>query len=90
MKERDALLIDRLILTLEKMNLKGYIDHITNRRRMIINTLLFGVLRGVGFSFGFTVLGAAMIALLKFLLEKNLPQFGGFIAEVVHAIQERM
>lgn len=90
MKEQEQLLIDRLILVLEKMNLKGYINHITNRRRLIIDTLLFGVLRGVGFSFGFTVLGAAMIALLKFLLEHNLPQFGGFIAEVIHAIQERM
>lgn len=90
MKERDHLLIDRLILTLEEMNLKGYIDHITNRRRMIANTLLFSVLRGVGFSFGFTVLGAVMIALLKFILLQNLPRVGGFIAEVVHAIQERM
>lgn len=90
MKEQDRILIDRLILVLEKMNLKGYIDHITNRKRMIVNTLLLSVLRGVGFSFGFTVLGAMMIALLKFLLEKNLPQVGGFIAEVVHAIQERM
>jgi len=90
MKERDRLLIDRLILTLEKINLKGYIDHITNRRRMIFNTLLFGVLRGVGFSFGFTVLGAAMVALIRYMLENNLPQVSGFIAEVIRAIQERM
>lgn len=90
MKEHDRILIDRLILTLEKMNLKGYIEHITNRRRMLVNTLLFGILRGVGFSFGFTVLGAGMIALLKYLLEHNMPQVGGFIAEVIHAIQERM
>ena len=90
MKEDERLLIDRLILVLEKMNLKGYIDHITNRRRMILNSLLYGMLRGLGFSFGFTVLGAAMIALLKFLLENNLPQVGSFVAEVIHAIEARM
>jgi len=90
MKERDRILIDRLILTLEKMNLKAYIDHITNRRRMIVSTLLYGMLRGLGFSFGFTVLGAVMIALLKFLLENNLTQVGSFVAEVIHAIQERI
>ena len=90
MKERDRILIDRLILTLEKMNLKAYIDHITNRRRMIFSTLLYGMLRGLGFSFGFTVLGAVMIALLKFLLENNLTQVGSFVAEVIHAIQERI
>ena len=90
MKEHDRILIDRLILTLEKMNLKAYIDHITNRRRMIINSLFYGMLRGVGFSFGFTVLGAALVVLLKYLVDNNLPQVGGFIAEVIHAIEERM
>ena len=90
MKECDRVLIDRLILTLEKMNLKAYLDLITNRRRMIVNSLLYGVLRGLGFSIGFTVLGAAMVVLLKYMLDNNLPQFSGFIAEVIHAIEERM
>lgn len=90
MKECDRVLIDRLILALEKMNLKAYLDLVTNRRRMIVNSLLYGVLRGLGFSIGFTVLGAAMVVLLKFLLDNNLPQFSGFIAEVIHAIEERM
>lgn len=90
MKERERLLIDQLILTLEKMNLKGYIDLVTNRRRLIFTSLLSGMLRGVGFSFGFTVLGAILIALIQYLLKNNLPRVGGFIAEVIHAIQERM
>ena len=90
MKECDRVLIDRLILALEKMNLKAYLDLVTNRRRMIVNSLLYGVLRGLGFSIGFTVLGAAMVVLLKYMLDNNLPQFSGFIAEVIHAIEERM
>jgi len=90
MKEYDRLLIDRLILTLEKMNLRAYLELVTNRRRMIVNSLFYGMLRGFGFSFGFTVLGAALVVLLKYLLENNLPQFSGFIAEVIHAIEERM
>lgn len=90
MKECDRMLIDRLILTLEKMNLKAYLDLVGNRRRMIINSLLYGILRGLGFSIGFTILGAGLVVLLKYLLENNLPQFSGFIAEVIHAIEERM
>lgn len=90
MKEHDRLLIDRLVLALEKMNLKAYIDLVTNRRRMIVNSLAYGILRGLGFSIGFTVLGAGLVVLLKYLLENNLPQFSGFIAEVIHAIEERM
>jgi hypothetical protein len=90
MKEYDRLLIDRLILALEKMNLKAYLDLVTNRRRMIVNSLLYGILRGLGFSIGFTILGAGLVVLLKYLLDNNLPQFSGFIAEVIHAIEERM
>ena len=90
MKEYDRILIDRLILTLEKMNLKAYLDLVGSRRRMIINSLLYGILRGLGFSIGFTILGAGLVVLLKHLLENNLPQFSGFIAEVIHAIEERM
>ena len=90
MKEYDRILIDRLILTLEKMNLKAYLDLVGRRRRMIINSLLYGILRGLGFSIGFTILGAGLVVLLKYLLENNLPQFSGFIAEVIHAIEERM
>lgn len=90
MKECDRLLIDRLILALEKMNLKAYLDLVTNRRRMIVNSLLYGILRGLGFSIGFTILGAGLVVLLKYLLDNNLPQFSGFIAEVIHAIEERM
>jgi len=36
------------------------------------------------------VLGAGLVVLLKYLLENNLPQFSGFVAEVIHAIEERM
>lgn len=90
MKENDRKLIDRLIATLERMNLDDYVEHVTNRRRMILNNLFYGVLRGLGFSFGFTVLGAAMIVLLQNLLTDNIPLIGGFIAEVIHAIEERM
>jgi len=90
MKESERVLIDRLILALEKMNLKAYLDLVTNRRRMIVNSLLYGILRGLGFSIGFTILGAGLVVLLKYMLDNNLPQFSGFIAEVIHAIEERM
>ena len=86
----DSALIEKLIATLERMNLDAYIEHVANRRRMIWMNLFYGMLRGLGFSFGFTVLGAAVIVLLQHLLTDNIPLIGGFIAEVIHAIEERM
>ena len=90
MKEHDWKLIERLIGTLERMDLERYLEQVTNRRRMVFNNLFYGMLRGLGFSFGFTVLGAAAIVLLQHLLTDNIPLIGGFIAEVIHAIEERM
>lgn len=89
MKERERNLIEQLIGTLERAQLDRYVEYVSNRSRMILTNLFYGMLRGVGFSFGFTVLGALVIVLLKRLLEKNMPQVGGFIAEVIDAIEKR-
>lgn len=90
MKASDYVLIEKLVNTIERLNLDHYVEHITNRRRMIFNHLLYGMLRGVGFSFGFTVLGAALIVLLQNVISDHIPRISGFIAEVIRAIEERM
>jgi len=90
MKGSDRELILKLMGTLERMRLDEYIEHVQNRKRLIWLNLLQGMLRGVGFSFGFTVLGAAMIVIFKNVLSDNIPLIGGFIAEVIHEIEARM
>lgn len=90
MKGYDRELIERLLATLERMQLDRYVDYVSNRRRLAWHSLLGGVLRGFGFSIGFTVLGAAAVVLLTRLAEDRMPQIGGFIAEVIHAIEARM
>lgn len=89
MKETERRSIDRLVATLERLNLEDYIEYIGNRRRLILSNLLYGMLRGVGFSFGFTVLGAIALVLLQHLMRRNMPLIGGFIAEVIDAIEAR-
>ena len=74
----------------ERMHLDAYLEYVSNRRRMIWNNLLYGVLRGLGFTLGFTVLGALVVVLLRHLLVINIPGIGDFLAEVIHAIEARM
>lgn len=90
MTERESELIRRLTDTLERMHLDDYLEYVSNRRRMILNNLLYGMLRGLGFTLGFTVLGALVIVLIQHLVLDNIPVIGGFLAEVIHAIQARM
>lgn len=90
MTERENELIRRLTDTLERMHLDDYLEYVSNRRRMILNNLLYGMLRGLGFTLGFTVLGALVIVILQHLVLDNIPMIGGFLAEVIHAIEARM
>jgi len=90
MKEFEQNLIRRLINTLERMDLGRYVEYVSNRRRMVWTNLFYGMLRGFGFSLGFTVLGAIAVAILRRLFTNHMNEISGFIAEVVNAIEERM
>lgn len=90
MTERESELIRRLTDTLERMHLDDYLEYVSNRKRMLLNNLLYGVVRGLGFTIGFTVLGALVIVLLRYVVTENIPIIGNFLAEVIHAIEERM
>ena len=90
MTERESELIARLTDTLERMHLDDYLEYVSNRRRMIFNHLLYGALRGLGFTLGFTVLGALAIVLIRHIVVENIPGIGDFLAEVIHEIEKRM
>lgn len=90
MTERECELIQHLTDTLERMHLNDYLEYVSNRRRMIASNLLYGMMRGLGFAIGFTVLGALVVVLLKNLVSENMPLIGDFMAEVIHAIEARM
>jgi len=83
MREKLEERVDRLAGVLERMRLDEYLDHVSNRRRLVWNSLLYGMLRGLGFAFGFTVLGAAMMAVLSRIAVKNIPVIGEFLGDVL-------
>jgi len=90
MTRREHELIDRLTGTLERMRLDDYLEYVSNRRRMLLHNLFYGIARGLGFAVGFTVLGALVIVLLKNVVLENIPIISDFFAEVIHAIEARM
>ena len=90
MTGRDRERIDRLMATMERMRLDEYVERLGSRRRLVLESLLSGVCRGLGFSLGFSVLGAAALVLLRSLVVDNIPLIGGFLAEVIHAIEAKM
>ena len=90
MTERECELIQHLTDTLERMHLDDYLEYVSNRKRMLMTNLFYGIARGLGFAVGFTVLGALVIVLLKNVVLENIPIISDFFAEVIHAIEARM
>ena len=49
-----------------------------------------GLARGLGMAVGFTVLGAAIVALLQRLLALGAPVIGDYLADVIRIVLERL
>lgn len=75
--------VDKLAGVLERMRLDEYLDRVTNRRRMIWENFLYGMMRGMGYMLGFTVLGALAVLILSKIAWQNIPVIGKFVAEVL-------
>ncbi len=82
--------IETLASTLERMRLDEYLDFVKNRKRMLWLALLGGVMRGIGFMFGFSVIGALLITILRGIVIENIPGISGFLAEVLYEIDLRL
>lgn len=75
--------IDRLAGTLERMRLEEYLDHVSNRKRLVFEHILYGMARGFGFMLGFSILGAAVVVILSKIAVDNIPLIGDFLSEVL-------
>lgn len=71
-------------------SLAEYMDYLQNRRRLLLTNFLAGMMRGMGFAVGFSILGAVVIYVIRNLALANLPLIGDFFAEVVRMVQIRL
>lgn len=59
-------------------------------KRRLLSDLASGAARGVGFSIGFTVLGALLLYVLQSIALANLPIIGKFLAELVRIVESNL
>jgi len=67
-----------------------YVMYLQNWRRLLATNFLAGLLRGMGFAVGFSILGAIIVVLVQRLALQNLPLIGEFFAEVVRMVQVKL
>lgn len=78
--------IERLSMTLERMQLDQYLKFVSDKKRMLFMAFLGGMARGVGFMFGFSTVGAIAVHILVQVVLKNIPGIGEFLSEVINEV----
>lgn len=71
----------------ERANFTEYVMYLQDRRHLLINNFLAGIMRGMGFAIGFSILSALVVMLVQRLALENLPVIGEFFAEMVRMVQ---
>ena len=79
-----------LLSQMERTGFNEYMAYLGDRRRLFWRNFMAGVARGFGLAIGFTVLGAALIALLQRLIVDSMPNISSFIADMVRIIQTKI
>lgn len=82
--------LEELTLRMEQLRLEDYLRYAQNWRRQLLMHFLSGMIRGIGFSIGFTVLGALLLYVLRNMALANLPVIGRFLAEIVRIVENNL
>ena len=82
--------LEHVAQRMEQIHLERYLRYVHNWRRRLLMDFLSGIVRGVGFSVGFTVLGALLLYILRNIALANLPVIGEFLAELVRIVEQKL
>lgn len=82
--------LERVALRMEQLHLDAYLRYAENWRRRLFMHFLSGIVRGIGFSIGFTILGALLLYVLRNMALANLPVIGRFLAELVRIVENNL
>ena len=82
--------VERIVRQMEQLRLDAYLRYVGNWRRRLAGEFLSGVVRGVGFSIGFTLIIAMFLYLLRNMALANLPGIGEFVADVIRIVERNL
>jgi len=81
--------IEKALYKWEKITVTEYEEYRREKKKVLFFNFLLGVVRGVGFVIGVTIISAVVLAILAWLLSKslNMPIIGKFIANIVDYVK---
>jgi len=82
--------VEKLAFLLERMNLADYLALMQNPWRLIWVNFLAGSARGLGLGFGFAILSAGLLYILRGLMMAHLPVISDIIATIVRMVEHNL
>lgn len=82
--------LEKLADMLDRMNLADYTALLQNPWRLLWVNFLAGSARGLGIAFGFAILSALLLYLLRGLMLANLPVIGDIVATIVRLVDQKL
>lgn len=82
--------IEQLVQRLEFLHLDAFLRYVHDWRKRLFFDFLSGIARGVGFSIGFSILGALLLYVLRNMALSNLPVIGQFVAQLVRIVESNL
>jgi len=79
--------LERLVHRMDMLRLDAYLRYANNWKKRVFFEFLSGIARGVGFSIGFSILGALLLYILRNVALANLPVIGKLLAELVRIVE---
>lgn len=82
--------LETLVRRFEQMHIDAYLRYVHNWKRRLAGDFLSGIARGLGFSVGFSILGALLLYFLRNAALANLPVIGRFLADLVRIVENNL
>lgn len=84
-----ALKLEKLVSHLESMHIASYMELLEKPGRLILTNFVAGLARGLGIALGASLVFALTIEAMRRLIMLNIPGIGGFIAEIMHIVENK-
>lgn len=75
--------MNQLIYTLERINLTGYVEYLDSKKKLLWNSFLIGVARGLGSAIGFSLLGALVVFIFVETGLINMPAIQQYLGNIM-------
>lgn len=81
---------DDILKVLENDEVNKFMDVFSDPRKLFWKSFLLGIAKGVGMAFGFSIIGAFIIYILKELVVFNIPVISEILSDIIKMTEERL